>query len=76
MDLRGKVSLVGAAESDLGKVATNTSHLDLIGQATMRALDDAGLNLSDVDGEGIIKRQHVDVVLVDPGGRIGPLAGF
>ena len=50
MDLRGKVSLVGAAESELGKVATNTSHLDLIGQATMRALDDAGLNLSDVDG--------------------------
>ena len=45
-----KKALVGAAGSDLGKVAENTSHLDLIGQATMRALDDAGLGVSDVDG--------------------------
>ena len=50
MDLKGKVCVVGAAESDLGKVATNTSHLDLIGQAAIRALDDAGLTLQDVDG--------------------------
>ena len=50
MDLRGKVCIVGAAESDLGKVANNTSHLDLIGQAAIRALDDAGLTLQDVDG--------------------------
>ena len=50
MDLRGKVCIVGAAESDLGKVANNTSHLDLIGQAAIRALDDSGLTLKDVDG--------------------------
>ena len=50
MDLKGKVCVVGAAESDLGKVAENTSHLDLIGQAAIRALDDAGLTLQDVDG--------------------------
>ncbi len=50
MDLKGKVCVVGAAESDLGKVAANTSHLDLIGQAAIRALDDAGLTLQDVDG--------------------------
>ena len=47
---RGSVAVVGAAESDLGLVAPLTSPVDLIAQATMRALDDAGLKLSDVDG--------------------------
>ena len=40
---RGSVAVVGAAESDLGQVAPDTSPLDLMAQATMRALDDCGL---------------------------------
>jgi acetyl-CoA acetyltransferase len=47
---RGSVAVVGAAESDLGQVAPNTSPVDLMAQATLRALDDCGLKLSDVDG--------------------------
>lgn len=48
--MRGSIAVVGAAESDLGQVAPNTSPLDLMAQATMRALEDCGLKLSDVDG--------------------------
>jgi len=47
---RGSVAVVGAAESDLGLVAQHTSAVDLMAQGTLRALDDAGLKLSDVDG--------------------------
>ena len=47
---RGSVAIVGAAESDLGQVAPHTSPVDLMAQATMRALDDCGLKLSDIDG--------------------------
>ena len=50
MSLRGKVAVVGVAESDLGEVGPGLTPLDLIGQATTRALDDAGLDKSDVDG--------------------------
>ena len=46
---RGSVAIVGAAESDLGLVAPGTSPLDLIAQATHRALADCGLQLSDID---------------------------
>ncbi len=46
---RGSVAVVGAAESDLGQVALHTSPTDLMAQATLRALDDCGLKLSDVD---------------------------
>ncbi len=49
-ELRGKTAIVGAAESDLGEVAAGVTPGDLMGQAAMRALDDAGLTLSDVDG--------------------------
>lgn len=42
-------AIVGAAESDLGKVPGMTS-LDLQAQAAARALRDAGLALKDVDG--------------------------
>jgi acetyl-CoA acetyltransferase len=42
------VSIVGAAESDLG--VTGKSILTLQAQAITRALDDAGLSLRDVDG--------------------------
>ena len=47
---RGSIAVVGAAESDLGQVAPHTSPVDLMAQATMRALDDCGLKLSDIDG--------------------------
>lgn len=47
---RGSVAIVGAAESDLGHVAPDMSPVDLMAQATLRALDDCGLKLSDVDG--------------------------
>jgi acetyl-CoA acetyltransferase len=49
MNMRGKISVVGIAESDLGQVAPGSSPIDLMAQASMRALDDAGLELSDVD---------------------------
>ncbi|HJQ61527.1 MAG TPA: thiolase [Burkholderiales bacterium] len=47
---RGSVAVIGVAESDLGQVAPHTSPVDLMAQATMRALEDCGLELSDVDG--------------------------
>lgn len=47
---KGSVAVVGAAESDLGQVAPNTSPIDMMAQATMRALDDCGLKVSDIDG--------------------------
>jgi acetyl-CoA acetyltransferase len=47
---RGSVAIVGVAESDLGQVAPLTSPIDLMAQATVRALDDAGLSLNEVDG--------------------------
>ncbi|HXD51607.1 MAG TPA: thiolase, partial [Burkholderiales bacterium] len=47
---KGRVAVVGAAESDLGQVAPHTSPADLMAQATRRALDDCGLKLSDIDG--------------------------
>src|ERR671912_2283185 len=50
MSLRGKAAVVGVAESDLGEVGPGFTPLDLIGQATLRALEDAGLEKSDVDG--------------------------
>ena len=42
--------IAGAAESDLGEVGPGFTPLDLIGQATERALADAGLEKRDVDG--------------------------
>lgn len=47
---RGSIAVVGAAESDLGQVAPHTSPVDLMAQATIRALDDCGLKLPDIDG--------------------------
>src|SRR5580700_12222322 len=47
---RGSVAIVGAAESDIGAVAALMSPIDLMAQGINRALDDAGLSLSDVDG--------------------------
>ncbi len=42
-------AIVGVAESDLG-IVTGKTACDLAVQASLRALDDAGLSLSDVDG--------------------------
>ena len=50
MSVRGKTAVVGAAESDLGEVGPGFTPLDLIGQATERALADAGLQREDIDG--------------------------
>jgi acetyl-CoA acetyltransferase len=47
--LRNKVAIVGVGESDIGKVA-GMSGLGLNAQACKRALADAGLKVSDVDG--------------------------
>jgi acetyl-CoA acetyltransferase/uncharacterized OB-fold protein len=47
---RASVAIVGVAESDLGKVADGLSPIDLMAQGIVRALDDAGLRMSDVDG--------------------------
>lgn len=46
---RGSIAVVGAAESDLGQAAQGTSPIDLMAQGTVRALEDCGLKLSDVD---------------------------
>jgi acetyl-CoA acetyltransferase len=50
LSTRGRAAIVGAAESDLGEVGPGFTPLDLIGQATDRALADAGLSKEDVDG--------------------------
>jgi hypothetical protein len=43
MSQRGKMALVGVAESDLEEVGPGFTPLDLIGQTTLRALEDVGL---------------------------------
>jgi acetyl-CoA acetyltransferase len=48
--VRGSAAIVGAAESDLGKVAEEMSPVDLMAQGTQRALADCGASLKDVDG--------------------------
>lgn len=47
---RGSTAIVGVAESDLGQVAPGMSPVDLMAQASYRALAEAGLTLADVDG--------------------------
>src|SRR3954468_16168398 len=47
---RGGAAIVGVAESDLGQVADGLSVFDLMAQGVLRALDDCGLSLKDVDG--------------------------
>ena len=47
---RGKVAIVGAAESDLGEVTPGLTPMDLMAQASLRALDDAGISVREVDG--------------------------
>ena len=47
---RGSAAIVGAAESDIGAVAALMSPIDLMAQGIHRALADAGIGLSEVDG--------------------------
>ncbi len=47
---RGAAAIVGAAESDLGAVGEGWTAIDLMAQGVQRALADAGLRLSEVDG--------------------------
>jgi acetyl-CoA acetyltransferase len=49
-ELRGAAAIVGVAESDLGEVGPGRAPLDLAAQASIRALEDAGLTKNDVDG--------------------------
>ena len=49
MTLRNKAAIVGIGESELGKVP-HLSGLGLNAQAAKRAIDDAGLKPSDIDG--------------------------
>ena len=48
--LRASVAIAGAAESDLGSAPEGTRPIDLMAQASLRALADAGLTPADVDG--------------------------
>ncbi len=47
---RGGAAIVGIAESDLGHVAEGLNPIDSMVQGVVRALDDCGLALRDVDG--------------------------
>lgn len=47
---RGSVAVVGAAESDLGRVADQMTPIDLMAQAIGRALRQCGMTPKDVDG--------------------------
>ena len=49
-DMRGKVAIVGASESDEIGVLPEKSALTLHAEAARNALNDAGLRISDVDG--------------------------
>lgn len=48
-NLRGKAAIVGMATAGMGE-AHGFSAIELLGQAAVAAVDDAGLKLSDVDG--------------------------
>ena len=50
MTLRASTAIAGAAESDLGAAPAGTRPVDLMVQASLRALEDAGLAPNDVDG--------------------------
>ena len=50
MSLRASAAIAGAAESDLGAAPAGTRPVDLMAQASLRALTDCGLTPADVDG--------------------------
>ena len=73
-NVRGNAAIVGTAESDLGAVAPDMSPIDLMAQGTMRALDDCGLTLGDVDGIFVAASQSrmAAMSLVEYLGRLNP----
>jgi acetyl-CoA acetyltransferase len=48
--MRGDYAIAGAAESDIGEVGPGWTPVDLMVQASLRALEDCGLGVEDVDG--------------------------
>lgn len=54
---RAGAAIVGVAESQLGEVAPGVSPIDMMAQATRRALDDAGLQLKDIDAVFVASNQ-------------------
>jgi acetyl-CoA acetyltransferase len=54
---RGSVAIVGVAESDLGAAPAGTTPIDLMAQATVRALEDAGLTIGDIDAVFVASNQ-------------------
>ena len=48
--MRGEYAIAGAAESDIGEVGPGWTPVDLMVQASLRALEDCGLAVGDVDG--------------------------
>ena len=50
MDLRKKVAIIGAAETDVVGVIPNITQLGLHAQAARNAILDAGINIKDIDG--------------------------
>jgi acetyl-CoA acetyltransferase len=48
--VRAATAIVGTAESDFGHVADGLNPIDLMAQGIVRALEDCGLRLGDVDG--------------------------
>ena len=82
-DLRGAVAIVGADETDTIGVTPDRSALTLHAEAARNALDDAGLEMRDVDGIfsagaspvqlseylGIVPR-HIDGTMVGGGSFI------
>lgn len=49
-ELRGRAAVAGVAESGIGQVGPERFPLDLIGEAAVAALDDAGIAKDEVDG--------------------------
>jgi acetyl-CoA acetyltransferase len=69
-DLRGATAVVGVAESDLGEVGPGRTPVDLAAQASIRALEDAGLTKNDVDGLFSVLAGHLMSTL-DVGEHLG-----
>ena len=57
--LRGRAAIVGVAESDLGDVGPDRYAIELAAQASLRALEEAGLRTTDVDGLFSVVQGHL-----------------
>ncbi|MQA84425.1 MAG: thiolase [Streptosporangiales bacterium] len=60
---KGRIAVVGVAESDLGKVTDGLTPLDLAAQAAGAALAEAGLTKDDVDGLFSASSYHPNATL-------------